>query len=507
MKENAILVTTSGVLKVYVDLSSDDAIKEAIDAEKLFTIHTQKLKQLSGKLGFHIMGYVDSEGQGLNNAKACALTGYDFLGSSLLLFKTDDKFNRLPLERNELDSLYRYITTGTIIPSNAQEKEREFFDKHHINPPLPVFDVNHKALFFDEYPNVICLVYNEFEAVTDSQINKLGADLFYYSDRVVNETDQVGEGDEGYNVSKAGDYYHKSYRLNGVTYVLIQAIDNTHEKPVLYDAYQAALNKYYPRKDVPDLKAIEDVPEEATDTDFDDVDTLVPYVLVIKVDATWPEHKETYLKGTYAFPLIQSSEEKIHIDRFDEKLFEMEGVDRIHDYLFLCLHFGEDQHIKLELDKDVVVKFDFLADPDIPQTHRVGEMTFRLEKYNFELEAAIKGKLKVKEEYRITDSNGVRDDFCEGEITNPATEKKDEDGEVITFVDTFMDYYVWLIDPNKDFLLVVQRSYDQENREVVRTLYYPLYANKPLECVGSFDDDEDDSLCEIRYKMLFEKEM
>lgn len=109
MEENALLVKTSSAEKVAVNFEDTDDIKRVLNGRRLYTIHTRETQKISAELGFHIMGYVDDRGHGCNNAIACRLTGYDYLGSSLLLFKCDDKFNALPLDGDELEALYQYV--------------------------------------------------------------------------------------------------------------------------------------------------------------------------------------------------------------------------------------------------------------------------------------------------------------------------------------------------------------------------------------------------------------
>ena len=123
MNENAILIRHLDVIKVHVDFSNDDDIYRLLDARRVSTIHTKKTQELSQKLGFHLVGYVDREGRDINNDLACAISGYDYLGSFMLLFKTDDNFKNLPLEEDELESLYNYLTNIEDVQEESREDE------------------------------------------------------------------------------------------------------------------------------------------------------------------------------------------------------------------------------------------------------------------------------------------------------------------------------------------------------------------------------------------------
>lgn len=109
-RNNAILVEWLDVKKIFVDFSDVQNIYDAIGAKRISTIHTQKTQDISKSLGIHLVGYVNREFDTLNNDVACRLSGYDFLGSKMLICKTDDKFNNLPFSEEELEKVYAYIT-------------------------------------------------------------------------------------------------------------------------------------------------------------------------------------------------------------------------------------------------------------------------------------------------------------------------------------------------------------------------------------------------------------
>lgn len=109
---NAIVVRWLDIIGVQVDFSDLSNIEQAINARRLYTIHTAKTLELSERLGVHLMGYVDREGNDINNQTACNLTGYDYLGSMMFLCKTDDRYNALPFTEEEYNRVYAYLTNG-----------------------------------------------------------------------------------------------------------------------------------------------------------------------------------------------------------------------------------------------------------------------------------------------------------------------------------------------------------------------------------------------------------
>ena len=111
LKENAILIRQLDVLKVEVDFSNDNDLYRLLDAERVSVIHTKRTQELSERLGIHLVGYVKREGDDINNKLACSISGYNYIGSFMLLFKTDDKFNNLPLNEDELELVYGYLTS------------------------------------------------------------------------------------------------------------------------------------------------------------------------------------------------------------------------------------------------------------------------------------------------------------------------------------------------------------------------------------------------------------
>ena len=112
MKENAIIIRPLDVVKTYVDFSDIDNIYSALDVESVSTIHTAATQELSSKLGIHLIGFVDRHMSDINNPLAASISGYDYIGSNMLLCKTDDRFNPLPFTKEELEKVYRYLVEG-----------------------------------------------------------------------------------------------------------------------------------------------------------------------------------------------------------------------------------------------------------------------------------------------------------------------------------------------------------------------------------------------------------
>lgn len=218
--ENAILIRNLDVIKVCLDFSDIDNINKAINASHLSTIHTQKTQELSSLLGVHLMGFVDRDGDDINNKKACEISGYDYLGSLMLLCKTDSKFNALPFTESELDTVFTYLVTGEIVQKREDKIYDKFCEKYGINPVLPKFPVEPKFFARRGVPYVIIARYN-FDEASDEEIISIGTNLFHYSSLLLNIFKKV----DGVNLSPDGKYYLNFFKdqSSGYYYVLIQA--------------------------------------------------------------------------------------------------------------------------------------------------------------------------------------------------------------------------------------------------------------------------------------------
>ena len=241
MKENAILIRQLDIVKIYVDFSDIDNIYQALDASHVSTIHTQKTQALSMKLGVHLLGYVDREGDDINNRLACEISGYDYLGSFMLLCKGDDKFNPLPFSEAELNVVYTYLTEGKIIPLSSSNDEQSFFEKYQITPILPTFDLKKEVIFLDEYPQIMILKYDESGLFNDGSFMKFGEQLFAFADRIVIEMQTIkDEKGREIHLSKDQKYYLKNVRRDFCFYVFIEAnIDN--KSPQIIEAMESYL--------------------------------------------------------------------------------------------------------------------------------------------------------------------------------------------------------------------------------------------------------------------------
>ena len=252
MKENAILIRPLDVLKVYVDFSSDAGIKSMINAERLATIHTMKTQELSNKLGIHLIGYVDSKGNDINNDLACSISGYDYLGSFMLLCKTDEKYNNYGFDENELECVYTYLTTGKIINIAKNDIVDIFFKKYGFEAPLPNFDIEPKIYYDEKVPYVILLRY-EIKAFPFDRLERMGQALFSYSTILLDKCTTI---ENGVNLSKDDKYYIKCLTKDGYFNILIQAKENENNIighiETMIDAYlgNVSIKKDYESEDL-----------------------------------------------------------------------------------------------------------------------------------------------------------------------------------------------------------------------------------------------------------------
>ena len=227
MKENAILIRQLDVLKVYVDFDDPNGIEKAVNARRVSTIHTAKTQEISNKLGIHLVGYVDREGNDINNELACRLSGYDYLGSFMLLCKTDDKFNNYGFSKEELECVYTYITTGKVISATKANDATSFFDKYGIELALPNLYVEPKIYIREDVPYVMLLRYN-LNDVPSNKLNDLGISLFGFSSFLI---EKCQSDDDHVELSNDGKFYLKCLMENetGFYNILIQAREENDE--------------------------------------------------------------------------------------------------------------------------------------------------------------------------------------------------------------------------------------------------------------------------------------
>jgi hypothetical protein len=156
MGPNAIRISDR-VEKVELDFASDESLKESLGFARLYTIHTAKTNEMSQRLGFHIGGYCDDRGRG-GPALAASLVGYECLPSDVVLFKMDEKYNPLPLNEEELNSLFVFLKTGKVISPEAKLQIQEFFKEHNIDLALPDFPLPMESIRFAQLPNLIAII-------------------------------------------------------------------------------------------------------------------------------------------------------------------------------------------------------------------------------------------------------------------------------------------------------------------------------------------------------------
>ncbi len=100
-----------------IDFSSLDSIKQSTGFRRLYTIHTANTIAMSQELGFHVGGFCDDYGHE-NYHLAAKVAGYEELPSSLILCAMDDRYNFLPLTKEQAEAITKCIIA-------FMEKERE----------------------------------------------------------------------------------------------------------------------------------------------------------------------------------------------------------------------------------------------------------------------------------------------------------------------------------------------------------------------------------------------
>lgn len=231
MKENAILIRPLDVLKVEVDFSNLENINYAINADGVSTIHTQKTQEISDKLGIHIIGFVDRNANDINNPKACEISGYKYIGSFMLVCKTDSRFNPLPLNEDELETVYTYLATNDVALAKSNDA-KTFFTRYEItNPLLPVSNVVPSTYYKKEVPYLIMFRYDltnlsrqEIDEFAES-LKRLDKRIFFENFRDV----------DGVLMSSDKKYYFCSLLDDDLNnfYVVLQAKDDVTEEILL----------------------------------------------------------------------------------------------------------------------------------------------------------------------------------------------------------------------------------------------------------------------------------
>ena len=256
MKENAILIRHLDIQKVSVDFSNIDNIYQLLNADRLSTIHTQKTQELSKQLGIHLMGFVNREGDDVNNRMACEISGYDYIGGFLFLCKTDDKFNPLPFNEKELESVYNYLTENEPVEEEEDNGMRDFID--HV---LPDFGIDAQIYQMPEVPYVVLMRY-DLRKLNDKQLMELGGKLFEYSENILKNFEEL---DNGVYLSNTDKYYIKNYK-EGMDFYNILIQFKGEEEILIYDA-EAVIHKGFLNEGKEEVKPHDGslYPEEAID--------------------------------------------------------------------------------------------------------------------------------------------------------------------------------------------------------------------------------------------------
>ena len=540
MKENAIIIRPSDVIKTYVDYSNFDNIYQAINAKRVSTIHTIKTQELSANLGIHLMGYVSQDFDSKNNALACQISGYDYLGSPMFLCKTDDKFNPLPFDEAELECVYHYLTTGEVksISSFKKDEAGQFAKEHGLNLVLPNFSIQPTVTKFDEYPNIILLTY-DFTELSDSDYKDIGTELFNYSDilmkKFYNEDDAFVGPEENYCLKNKYD------SANGKYYVAIQALKGRRDKPIVgdidkfiggeeeeedpFNSFMNAVNQSSnnneeevddndPSSMFGQVLASDDseYSEEAGDFDYDDEDEeeeedssggeeedpdeildpelnnpdfLYPYVIQVELSATWPEQESTFIEYKYAYPLLQA------VEKYDQpyfpyfkKLVRVTDFDYFGDTVDINVHLGTVKKVQLKLDEPVTFEFDYT--PGKAPSHRVGKVTLTLRHYEFDF-VSMPGTITIKEMLINEDKHKIieKDIQTITDISNEDDADCAVDSELLC-----ARYFPWLIS-EVDNLIIMYCGYDDyDNPDIRRKIYIPIkIGQKNITNDRSMSDD------------------
>ena len=231
---NAILIDFfEKIEKVDVDFSSVEGMAKAVDSRGVYTINTQNILDITNKLGFPVVGFVDrymEESDRINNSLAADISGYDYLLSKMILCTWDSKYNFLPLSDRQVDILYTYLTTGKVInPSSGEEGDliSKFINDYDIENLVTLnVDFKPKARLHPKHANVLVLDYE----VPSEQLFSIGEKLFTFSDILVNKF--IDKGSHVFMDPNLQYYLSNGFVIPGVKFrITYQAIDSEFEKP------------------------------------------------------------------------------------------------------------------------------------------------------------------------------------------------------------------------------------------------------------------------------------
>ena len=526
MKENAILVRPLDIIKIYVDFSNTDNIYEVINAERLSTIHTAQTQKLSALLGIHLMGFVNRDGDDINNSRACQISGYDYLGSNMLLCKTDDKLNPLPFSEAELNSVYTYLTTGKNTSSSLNQNSSSFIEKHNILPVLPEFGIEPKELYSRSHPNVIVFQY-DFSNLDDDKLLKIGENLFNYSSRLIDELINIDQANSVF-VDASRTYYlhnyfpedHQSY------YVLIQAISSEDERPILLDiSWLLKLGgKYGVDEEIPHRQSTEPPKslavfgkqaeqtrrkkyenqvskeefDEEDETEYND-DLLMPYIVRVKANIKWPNLKDTYTEYDQVFPLFMMSQEPIRFSYFTNRI-KVKEIDTWNGEADFYVMLDYPVKLHLELDKPQTIEFDYYTN-DEQVSRRVGSITVSIEQHEFDIDQEVNGTVKIVEEVLLPGES--KSTITKLELVNPNTFVEDESRNCEAESDFTSYWYVgFLVQPDENLVLIVQKILNEAGDGFDKTYYIVKPGEDNVYRDNSYDEENEDYFfVNIRYTL------
>ena len=227
MAYNAIRVSNQ-VEKIELDFSTYEGLQETSGVKRFYTIHTEKTNQMTEKLGFHVGGFCDDRGRG-GPRLAAEISGYEYLPSDLFLCKMDSRYDYLPLSEAEVDALFDLLTGKPKAKPAIMLNAQAFLERNMIQPILPEFNLKMEPMFFNQYPNVMAICYDEKDLKDDREREEYGKALFTFADRIVNKMEKVGQ----FNLAKDGTYYLCNYRKDGCFYCIIQARQSLDEPCII----------------------------------------------------------------------------------------------------------------------------------------------------------------------------------------------------------------------------------------------------------------------------------
>ena len=238
-----------------------------------------------------------------------------------------------------------------------------------------------------------------------------------------------------------------------------------------------SLYSYLTTGDEAKEEMVEDTIEESIDEDVDDEDTLVDYVLFFKVDAKWPKSKDDF-KTHYEFcyPLYL---EKKPLFPYFSTLFEVEGIDRIHNTVSLVINRGKgEEHIQIKVGEEYAFDFAYQAQPN-KRTYREGHAVLSLKHFNFG-DDSVSGKLAVQNSF-VTDNEASVDQTLYLENITVDSEE-----EITADLDSGDSYGIFMIDEASKFILCYGLRFNADDE--AEEFFVPVWFDKPNEEYISYNE-------------------